>query len=44
MIPHGNWVLAGNPNQPDGLHLLRADDDRLKGIGVATGAGARAGP
>ena len=21
LIPHGDHVLAGNPNQPDGLHL-----------------------
>ncbi len=23
LVPHGAWVLAGNPKQPDGLHLTR---------------------
>jgi 5-methylcytosine-specific restriction endonuclease McrA len=22
LVPHGNWVLEGNPNLPDGLHLV----------------------
>jgi Domain of unknown function (DUF222) len=26
LIPHGPWVLIGNPNQPDGLHLVILDD------------------
>ena len=25
LIPHGPWVLTGNPNQPDGLRLVRYD-------------------
>jgi len=25
LVPHGPWVLAGNPNQPDGLRLVRYD-------------------
>jgi hypothetical protein len=23
LVPHGNWLLEGNPNQPDGLRLTR---------------------
>jgi hypothetical protein len=26
LIPHGPWALVGNPNQPDGLRLLRYAD------------------
>jgi hypothetical protein len=26
LIPHGHWVLDGNPNHPDGLHLLELAD------------------
>jgi hypothetical protein len=25
LIPHGPWTLTGNPNQPDGLRLIRRD-------------------
>ena len=25
LLPHGPWALVGNPNQPDGLQLLRYD-------------------
>ncbi len=32
LIPHGPWVLTGNPNQPDGLRL-----ERLKQHGARTG-------
>jgi hypothetical protein len=46
LIPHGDWVLHGNPNQPDGLTLTRRDDTSLTShrTGAGTGAGARAGP
>ncbi len=36
LIPHGPWVLDGDPEQPDGLHWHRLDDD--------TDIEARAGP
>jgi hypothetical protein len=26
LIPHGPWALLGNPNQPDGLHLVHLND------------------
>jgi hypothetical protein len=26
LIPHGPWALVGNPNRPDGLHLVYVDD------------------
>jgi len=26
LIPHGTQVLIGNPNQPDGLHLVELAD------------------
>jgi len=26
LIPHGPWALVGNPNQPDGLRLVRYTD------------------
>jgi hypothetical protein len=26
LIPHGTQVLIGNPNQPDGLHVVELDD------------------
>ena len=26
LIPHGPWILTGNPNQPDGLRLTHHDD------------------
>ncbi len=26
LIPHGPWALVGNPNQPDGLRLVRYAD------------------
>jgi hypothetical protein len=26
VVPHGPWLLLGNPNQPDGLHLVHRDD------------------
>jgi hypothetical protein len=25
LIPHGPWALVGNPNRPDGLHLVHLD-------------------
>ncbi len=25
LIPHGPWALVGNPNQPDGLRMIRYD-------------------
>jgi hypothetical protein len=25
LVPHGPWVLLGNPNRPDGLRLLHRD-------------------
>jgi len=28
LVPHGTWVLAGNPNRPDGLTLHRCVGDR----------------
>ena len=28
LVPHGTWVLAGNPNRPDGLTLHRCSGDR----------------
>ncbi len=36
LVPHGPWILHGNPNRPDGLRLQR-DQERV-------GARARAGP
>jgi hypothetical protein len=37
LIPNGPWALVGNPNQPDGLHLVRyadltADEARHYGL------------
>jgi hypothetical protein len=26
LVPHGRWMLTGNPNLPDGLTLVDADD------------------
>jgi hypothetical protein len=26
LVPHGQLALVGNPNQPDGLHLVRHDE------------------
>jgi hypothetical protein len=26
LVPHGPWMLVGDPNQPDGLHLIHQDD------------------
>jgi hypothetical protein len=26
LIPNGPWILTGNPNQPDGLRLVRRDE------------------
>jgi hypothetical protein len=26
LVPYGAWALVGNPNQPDGLHLVAAAD------------------
>jgi hypothetical protein len=26
VVPHGPWLLLGNPNRPDGLHLVHRDD------------------
>ncbi|MET0919875.1 MAG: HNH endonuclease [Acidimicrobiia bacterium] len=26
LVPHGRWVLLGNPNQPDGLELVLRDE------------------
>jgi HNH endonuclease len=26
LVPHGDWALAGNPNQPDGLRLVHLGD------------------
>jgi hypothetical protein len=45
LIPHGPWALVGNPNQPDGLRLVRyadltADEARHHGLPPP----ARAGP
>ena len=37
LIPHGPWVLIGNPNQPDGLRLIRYDqltDDLAREYGL----------
>ena len=28
LVPTGRWALVGNPNQPDGLTILRADEMR----------------
>ncbi len=39
LIPHGHWVLTGNPNQPDGLRLVRLDQHTDR-----AGKEARAGP
>ncbi len=25
LVPTGRWALVGNPNQPDGLHLVPVD-------------------
>ena len=25
LVPHGPWLLLGNPNQPDGLRLVHRD-------------------
>ena len=30
LVPTGRWALVGNPNQPDGLTLLRADNPRAR--------------
>ena len=30
LVPTGRWALVGNPNQPDGLTLLRADEPRAR--------------
>jgi uncharacterized protein DUF222/HNH endonuclease len=35
LVPHGDWILEGNPNQPDGLRLTR---------GAAGSPESRAGP
>jgi hypothetical protein len=37
LIPTGPWALVGNPNQPDGLHLVRyhdLTDDEARGYGL----------
>ncbi|MFI5045439.1 MAG: DUF222 domain-containing protein [Acidimicrobiia bacterium] len=37
LIPHGPWALVGNPNQPDGLRMVRYDqlsDDEAQGYGL----------
>jgi hypothetical protein len=48
LVPHGPWVLTGNPNRPDGLRLRRHDEpnagrraDRPRG---AERSPPRAGP
>jgi hypothetical protein len=44
LIPHGHWVLLGNPNRPDGLHLVTLADltpDQRQHLGVPP---RRAGP
>jgi hypothetical protein len=44
LIPHGPWVLVGNPYQPDGLRLKRIDEltaDERDQLGLPP---ARAGP
>ncbi len=38
LVPHGAWILAGNPNRPDGLRLERHDSQ------PDAGQEARAGP
>ncbi len=30
LVPTGRWALVGNPNQPDGLTFLRADNPRAR--------------
>jgi hypothetical protein len=30
LIPHGDYVLEGNPNQPDGLELRRISATELR--------------
>jgi hypothetical protein len=45
LIPHGPWALVGNPNQPDGLRLVRYADlshDEARRYGFPPHA--RAGP
>jgi hypothetical protein len=44
LIPHGRWVLVGNPNQRDGLRLKRLDEltaDERAQLGLPA---KRAGP
>jgi hypothetical protein len=44
LVPHGPWVLVGNPNQPDGLRLKRIDEltaDERAQLGLPA---KRAGP
>ena len=41
LVPHGPWMLVGNPNQPDGLRLIRREDHSDD---CATSGDARAGP
>ena len=38
----GPYLLLGNPNQPDGLHLMRVED--LPALAQLAAAQARAGP
>ena len=45
LIPNGPWALVGNPNQPDGLHLVRYHDlthDQARHYGLPPPS--RAGP
>ena len=46
LVPTGPYLLAGNPNQPDGLRLTRAGarDDRKEGDREEGRVEARAGP
>jgi hypothetical protein len=42
LVPTGRWALVGNPNQPDGLTLVRADE--LRADELAARPRSRAGP
>jgi 5-methylcytosine-specific restriction endonuclease McrA len=41
LAPHGPYLLLGNPNQPDGLRLVRRDDLARQ---TTSTADSRAGP
>ena len=42
LVPHGPYILLGNPNRPDGLTLLRVSD--LPALAQLAAEQARAGP